>query len=168
MSFDTLLAKEEALDLASIEIQGCTVFIGDCENRLELVKIYESPNELPDTVLIGRLSHYGRVLSFHRDLVAQGIYNGVRTARMQLHCHIPSTICVVGDIMRIWYPSQPKTCRNCGSEDHIAKECSSTRCFNCKEPGHTKFQCPEPTLCSVCMQGDHELIQNKEIDHRLL
>lgn len=40
VSFDTLHVKEEVLDLASIEIHRCTVFIGDCENHLELVKIY--------------------------------------------------------------------------------------------------------------------------------
>ena len=65
--FDNQLAKETALEVASLEIGGTTVFLGDCENRLVKVKIYEAPAELPDTVVIGRLSHYGRVRSFRRD-----------------------------------------------------------------------------------------------------
>ena len=49
------------------------MFLGDCENRLVLVKILEAPAELPDTALIGRLNHYGRVLSFRRDKIADTI-----------------------------------------------------------------------------------------------
>ena len=64
VAFENQLAKETALEVASLEIAGTTVFLGDCENRLVLVKIYEAPAELPDTVVIGRLSFYGRVMSF--------------------------------------------------------------------------------------------------------
>ena len=67
VSFDSALAKETVLKTASVEIGGTAVFLGDCENSLVLVKIYEAPNELPDTALIGRLSHYGHVLSFCQD-----------------------------------------------------------------------------------------------------
>ena len=115
VSFDTLVAKEEALQLASLEVCGCTVFIGDCENRLVLVKIYKAPNEMPDTAVIRRLSCYSQVLSFCRGIVACGNCNGVRTARMRLHRDIPSSVCVAGDALHIWYPTQPKTCRNWGS-----------------------------------------------------
>lgn len=73
-----------ALEKASIQIAGYTVFLGDCENHLVLVKVYEVPNELPDTAVISCLSYYGRVLSFHRDKVFQVIDNGVRTARMRV------------------------------------------------------------------------------------
>ena len=157
VSFDSQLAKETALEAASIQISGTTVFLGDCENRLVLVKIYEAPNELPDTALIGRLSHYGRVLSFRRDKIAQFIDNGVRTARMTLHRPIPNIINLGGEIIRVWYPSQPKTCRNCGSPDHLVKDCDSTRCFNCEKPGHRVEQCDEPRKCTICLSEDHEL-----------
>lgn len=73
VSFENQLAKETALEVASVEIAGTTVFLGDCENRLILVKIYKAPAELPDTVVIGRLNHYGKVLSFRRDKIAQFI-----------------------------------------------------------------------------------------------
>ena len=55
------------------------MFLGDCENRLVLVKIYKVPAELPDAVLISRLSHYDRVMSFRRDRIAQFVQSGVRT-----------------------------------------------------------------------------------------
>lgn len=117
-------------------MSGLSVFSGDCENRLALVKIYEAPAELPDTVLTGRLSSYGKVLSFRRDKIAQHIENGFRTARMNIQRTIPNIVSVAGEVVRIWYPDQPKSCRNCGSEDHLAKDCQSVRCFNCEKPGH--------------------------------
>lgn len=160
VSFDSLITKEEALQLASQDICGSSVFISDCENRLVLMKIDEAPNEMPEmpnTVIIRRLSCYGQVLSFRRDLVAQGVYNDVCTAKMGLTRHIPSSICVAGDILRIWYPTQPKPCHNCGSEDHMVKDFNSTRCYNCKESGDSKTDCPVP-LCTVCMLPEHELI----------
>ena len=58
VSFEDQCAKEMALEVSSVEIAGTT---GDCENRLVLVKIYEALEELPDAVVIERLSHYGRV-----------------------------------------------------------------------------------------------------------
>ena len=73
-----------ALEKSSIQIAGYTVFLGDCENRLVLVKVYEVPNELPDTAVIGCLSYYGQVLSFRRNKVFQVIDNGVRTTRMRV------------------------------------------------------------------------------------
>ena len=157
VTFDSQLAKEAALEVACVEIAGSTIFLGDCENRLVLVKLYEAPAELPDTALIGRLNHYGRVLSFRRDKIAQFIDNGVRTARMCLSRHIPSTINLAGEFIRVWYPSQPKTCRNCGSEDHLVKDCSSVRCFNCERPGHRVENCEEPAKCTVCKADDHQL-----------
>ena len=57
VSFEDQCAKEMALEVSSVEIAGTTVFLGDCENRLVLVKIFEAPTELPGTVVIGRLSH---------------------------------------------------------------------------------------------------------------
>ena len=53
VAFENQEAKEAALEVASLEIAGTTVFLCDCENQLVLVKIYEAPAELPDTVVIG-------------------------------------------------------------------------------------------------------------------
>ena len=72
------------LGVPEIIICGCQVLLGDCDNRVCIVKIHEAPMEMPDTILIGRLAHYGKVFSFRRDRMAEGIYNSVRTAKMRL------------------------------------------------------------------------------------
>ena len=105
-----------------------------------MVKIYELPAELPDSIVIGRLFHYGKVYSFQRDRLAKGIFNGVRTARMIIDKSIPS---------------QPKTCRKCGAEGHLAASCSSQRCYNCQQPGHRSEECSLPPLCKVCLAEMH-------------
>ena len=156
VTFASKAVKDAALNEQSIKIAGCSVLLGDCENRVSIVKIYELPDELPDSVVIGRLSHYGRVISFRRDRVADAILNGVRTARMTIERAIPAQTFIAGEFCRFWYPAQPKTCRKCGSEDHLAAACRSQRCFNCEQPGHRADQCDQPALCRVCLSDGHE------------
>jgi len=156
VTFDSKAVKDAALNEHSIDIAGCSVLLGDCENRVSIVKIYELPEELPDSVVVGRLAHYGRVISFRRDRVADTILNGVRTARMFIQRPIPAQTFIAGEFVRFWYPSQPKTCRKCGSEDHLAAVCKSQRCFNCERPGHRAEQCDMPALCRVCLSDAHE------------
>ena len=85
---------------------------------------------MPDSVIIGRLSVYGSVLSFRRDLASENVFNGIRTARMEIKRDIPSTVRIVGDFIKFWYPGQPKSCRRCGDLDHLIKDCANERCFN--------------------------------------
>lgn len=157
VTFDCKAVKDAAMNEHSIDIAGCSVLVGDCENRVSIVKIYELPDELPDSVVIGRLSCYGRVISFRRDRVADNILNGVRTARMFIDRPIPSQTFIAGEFARLWYPSQPKTCRKCGSEDHLAAVCKSQRCYNCERPGHRAEQCDMPALCRVCLSDAHDI-----------
>ena len=156
VTFASKAVKDAALNEHTITIAGCSVLVGDCENRVSIVKIYELPDEIPDSVVIGRLAHYGRVISFRRDRVADAILNGVRTARMLIERPIPAQTFIAGEYVRFWYPSQPKTCRKCGSEDHLAATCKSQRCFNCERPGHRAEQCDMPALCRVCLADGHE------------
>ena len=155
VTFDSPVSKTAALNEQSVTISGCVVFLGDCENKVTIVKLYELPTELPDSVIIGRLSHYGRVFSFRRDQIAEGIFNGVRTARMVLDRPIPGQTFIAGEFARIWYPGQPKTCRKCGAEGHLAASCKSQRCFNCEQPGHRSDDCPLSPLCRVCLADSH-------------
>ena len=136
VSFSSKVARDAALNKPNVKIAVCMVFLGDCENHVSIVKVYELPVELPDSVVMGRLSYYGKVYSFRRDRLAEGIFNGVRTARMIIDKPIPSQAFIAGEFARIWYPSLPKTCRKCGAEGHLAVACSSQRWFNCEEPGH--------------------------------
>ena len=62
--------------------------------------VYEAPAELPDTAVIGR---------FRRDKLADTIDNGVRTARMELHKNIPSTVNLAGE----FFASGTRISRKC-------------------------------------------------------
>ena len=64
VSLRTAEAKEQILSIWSITIANQVVFVGDCDNKVSLLKVYNAPNEMPDSVIIGRLSTYGTVLSF--------------------------------------------------------------------------------------------------------
>lgn len=153
----TAEAKEHILSIWGVTIAGQTVFVGDCDNKISLVKVYNAPNEMPDSVIIGRLSTYGTVLSFRRDLATDSIFNGVRTARMRINSIIPSTVRIVGEFIKFWHPGQPKTCRRCGASDHLIKDCDSIRCFNCELPGHRSEECEHPLMCSICRSVDHQV-----------
>ena len=156
VTFSSKAVNDAALNKQSITFAGCTVFLGDCENKVSIVKIFESPDELPDSVVIGRLSHYGQVISFCRDRVADTIFNGVRTARMIIERPIPAQAFIAGEYCRFWYPAQRKACRKCGADDHLAATCTSSRCFNCEWPGHRAEACDMPFLCRVCLSDGQE------------
>ena len=90
VTFDSPVTKEAALEVASVEISGNLVFLGDCEHRLVLIKVYEALAELPDTAVISRLHHYGRVLSFRRDKITDSIErcsNGAHGATLPNSIH---------------------------------------------------------------------------------
>ena len=72
VSFDSKEAKEAALNGPWITIINCTVFLGDCENKVTIVKLYENPSELPDSVVIGSLCHYGKLFFFRQERERRG------------------------------------------------------------------------------------------------
>lgn len=156
VTFTDELTKEQVLEKGVIKIGSVPVFVGDADFKTVIVKVYEAVPEMPDTVLIGRLSHYGRILSFRRDRsIATGILNGVRTVRMRLSKTIPSAIRIAGEPVFISYPGQPKSCRKCRDVGHLAQGCKNPRCFNCEAPGHRSAECKVPPLCGICMKPDH-------------
>ena len=59
VSFTTRAVKDRILERGVIKFGNVSVFVGDADFKT----VYEAPPEMPDTVVIGRLSHYGRVLS---------------------------------------------------------------------------------------------------------
>ena len=158
VSFTTRAAKDRILELGVIKFGNVSVYVGDADFKTVIVKIYEAPPEMPDAVVIGRLSHYGRVLSFRRDVgLATGISNGVRTARMWLTKAIPSSVRIAGEAVFVSYSGQPKTCRRCGEEGHLAQGCRKPRCYNCEAPGHVASDCDLDPLCGVCLRSGHHV-----------
>jgi hypothetical protein len=64
--------------------------------------------------------------------------------------------------------AEARTCRNCGSADHMAKECDQPRnpatvtCRNCEKVGHFSRDCPEPkdwskVQCQNCQEFGHTI-----------
>lgn len=66
---------------------------------------------------------------------------------------------IAGEFVRIWYPSQPKTCHKCLAEGHNAATCSSQSCLNCEQLGHCSDDGPLPPLCRVCFADLHPTSQ---------
>ena len=156
VSFASRATKDRLLERGVLQIGNSTVFVGDADFKTVIVKVYEAPPEMPDTVVIGRLSHYGRVLSFRRDFgAATRVHNGVRTAQMRLSSAIPSSVRIAGEVIFFPYSGQPRTCRRCGEEGHLAQGCRKPRCFNCEAPGHVSSECDRDPLCGVCLKEDH-------------
>ena len=158
VTFNDYRAKSIALGKEEIIVSGCQIFLGDCEKRVLLVKIYEAPTEMRDTVLIVCLSAYRKVFSFCCNRVSDSVFNGNRTAKMRVNKDIPSCIHIAGEFIRVWYPDQPKRCRHCGSRDHLAGKCYLFRCLNCEMPGHRAVLCLSPVMCSVCLKSDHHFL----------
>ena len=158
VSFSEQAEKDRVIAKGRCTIKGTVVFLGDADTCTEIVKIFEAPDEMPDTVVIGRLSCFGRVLSFRRDVApATGVRNGVRTARMRISRDIPCSVHVAGEALSIKYASQPRSCRRCGGSGHFANDCKLPRCYNCDLSGHRAMECQESVLCGVCFRSTHPL-----------
>ena len=155
VSLRTAKAIAHILSAWDINVSGQHAFVADCDNKISIVKIYNGPNEMPDSIIIGRLSSYGSVMSFRRDLATDAVFNSVRTARMEIKQDIPSSVRIAGEFIKFWYPGQPKSCRRCGDLDHLIKDCHRVRCFNCEKSGHRIEECKEASMCSVCRSTDH-------------
>ena len=158
VSFSEQAEKDRVISKGRITINGTVVFLSDAETCMDIVKIFEAPDEMPDTVVVGRLSCFGRVLSFRRDVApTTGMQNGVRTARMRISRDIPCSVHVVGETLSIKYSSQLRSCCHCGSFGHFANDCKEPRCYNCDLPGHHAMECEEAVLCGVCFRSSHPL-----------
>uniref|UniRef100_A0A3B5QK81 CCHC-type domain-containing protein n=1 Tax=Xiphophorus maculatus TaxID=8083 RepID=A0A3B5QK81_XIPMA len=69
--------------------------------------------------------------------------------------HLPPVIQLGAIRGHVFYPGQPKTCRRCGSQQHLSAECRITYCKNCGTERHLTKDCQEPVNCNLCGERGH-------------
>ncbi|XP_072265345.1 uncharacterized protein [Pyxicephalus adspersus] len=93
--------------------------------------------------------------------------NGFCTGKWTLTCKLrrdPST----GDLLHLpqcinlgpcpgilHYEDMPRTCRRCGAEGHVGKDCPTVFCRLCGVTGHESKDCPRTKVCNLCGGTDH-------------
>ena len=101
--------------------------------ELTYVTVYDAPYEMKDSAIIKRLAPYCKVYSSRLGKLQEfpDVYNGMRHFRVALkksvHCYLHFgrfQLC-------FFHPGQVKTCRKCGVDSHVARDCKNTACFNC-------------------------------------
>ena len=110
------------------------------------VRIFAYPLDANSDFLTKTMQLYGDLVSITDDVDGRlNIKTGIKHAQFKtINKNIPSYIYAGKYRVRISYKGQRRTCRNCLSEDHEAKDCTAGRvCRECGQPGHTKGSCPE-------------------------
>uniref|UniRef100_W5NLC4 CCHC-type domain-containing protein n=1 Tax=Lepisosteus oculatus TaxID=7918 RepID=W5NLC4_LEPOC len=69
--------------------------------------------------------------------------------------HPPSPFSIGASQGYLYYYGQPKICRKCGKEDHIAEDCENLRCRRCGVDGHMAKDCKENISCNLCGDPMH-------------
>ncbi|KAG2465999.1 ZCHC3 protein, partial [Polypterus senegalus] len=69
--------------------------------------------------------------------------------------HLPPTIQIGAIRGIIFYSGQPKMCRKCEQEGHVAADCKQEKCKNCGELGHLTRNCQEKIMCHLCGENTH-------------
>ena len=121
------------------------VVVSSTSKRTKTVRAYPVHENMGLESLKTELGRYGRVLSVRRE---HGVVSGLPTeavlTTMELRDDIPQHIMIKGMRVSIWYTQQPKTCRFCGSADHMVDKCPKLSAKNSyasvlagKKPGAT-------------------------------
>ena len=121
------------------------VVVSSTSKRTKTVRAYPVHENMGLESLKTELGRYGRVLSVRRE---HGVVSDLPTeamlTTMELRDDIPQHIMIKGMRVSIWYTQQPKTCRFCGSADHMVDKCPKLSAKNSyasvlagKKPGAT-------------------------------
>ncbi|XP_069191986.1 calphotin-like [Procambarus clarkii] len=110
---------------------GGSVIVSDRCSETTYVAVHGAPFEFPDSLLQRHFNRYGRVLSVRMNAVSsgrwKGIPNGTRTVALRLKDSIPSSLQLLGFMVRVFYGGQPRTCFRCGLLGHQAAGCDASR-----------------------------------------
>jgi len=91
------------------------------------VRVANLPPELPHAELRVAIEPYGVIQSITEETWASHyrfvVANGIRVVNMSLSKHLPSHLNIAGYRALISYEGQPRTCYDCGEENHISMEC---------------------------------------------
>lgn len=107
---------------------GITVKIVNMGATYSFVSVRYAPFEMDNSLIETVLSRYGKVHwirnNQHTYGKANGLLNGIRTAKMEIKANIPSSIWIAGHTVAFMYSGQKRTCYKCGSEEHLLEQCS--------------------------------------------
>ncbi|KAJ1206289.1 hypothetical protein NDU88_001696 [Pleurodeles waltl] len=70
--------------------------------------------------------------------------------------HISSAIRLGGATGTVFYVGQPRRCRKCNLEGHLAKDCTAPFCTKCRNTGHEVEDCVAEKTCNLCGSTEHE------------
>ena len=123
------------------------IYIQSSFRRITHVAVFDAPHELPDEPIVQRLQDRFQctVVNTRRNK-HQGtdIPNGIRTYSVIMRKDLPATMRFGRFVIRFHYSGAGRRCNKCSQEDHVARDCPETMCFNCDNLGHESRQCPGP------------------------
>lgn len=165
--FATLLLYEQCLERFQIKKREAACFqkielipLAERELRTVTVMMYSERIKMED--ISTWLSMHCSVTNAFQIKDEDGIKTGASKFHVRLRTnekgellHLPSII-QLGTIRGfVFYNGQPKECRKCGSLNHLAAQCESVFCKNCKNHGHLSKNCPVPMKCNLCGKDNH-------------
>ncbi|KAJ4441975.1 hypothetical protein ANN_11839 [Periplaneta americana] len=123
------------------------------------VRCFNLPPEVPNSILTGVLSKYGKVLDIKNEKWSTQyllpVNNGIKAVRMEIKDNIPATLHIANYQVSLSYPGQVQTCFICHESTHLKEQCPKQRTRLPIQPRHTKL------LMSDILQS-HLTSQSKE------